>query len=105
MCTVKGRKFAEGARQLFSAKYTLPYKFLIKFMFESISDGRSMEVKVVAGDGLFFQASIQELVFTHTRFLQDWHHLFSSGLPDLFGKGTYGVIETELGQMIRTHTK
>jgi hypothetical protein len=39
--------------------------------------------------------------FTNARYLQDWHHLFASGLQDLFGKSIYDVIKEELGQMIR----
>ena len=37
--------------------------------------------------------------------MQDWHHLFATGLEELFGKTTCGLIGRELSQMIRASSE
>ena len=46
-----------------------------------------------------FQAKLHEFGLSNTKFIADCYHLFDSVLPERFGKGTFGQIESLLRQI------
>jgi hypothetical protein len=87
------------------AERTQAYTFVVEFLIKSAPGRTAEDVLVVSGDGFFSQKMIYDFGFTKARYLQDWHHLFASGLQDIFGKSIYEVIHEELSQMIRARSE
>jgi hypothetical protein len=98
-------KICVACEAIMLAERSHAYMFMVKFLFENAPGRRPQDVLVVAGDGFFTQAKIEEWGFSHARLLQDWHHLFTSGLSDRFGKTGYALIKTELSQMMRASSE
>ena len=98
-------KVCVACEAIMLAERSHAYMFMVQFLFQNAPGRRPQDVLVVAGDGFFTQVKIEEWGFSHARLLQDWHHLFTSGLSDRFGKTAHALIKTELSQMMRASSE
>ena len=81
------------------------YTFMCQFLLRN-SPGRPAEdVNVVAGDGFFNQSMVHCFEFPNAKYLTGWFHLFQTGLTDRFSEYGYGLIQSELCQMIKSKSE